>query len=138
AAAGGSGGTCAEARAPLFAALCRRLPPCQNTHLTPACSWRGSPSPERIVPSKFLYVVPDAGSLKLSALVTLKISIRASSCPRGPAGNGREMRMSQEKYALSLRMVFRRRMCRSAQIRSCGLLARIPLGWLPMHCSDVG
>src|SRR2546422_10783584 len=71
-------------------------PAVQNTHLSPACSWRGSPNPERMVPSKFRNV-PAAGSLKLSVLVTLKTSTKASRWPRGPVAIGRDTRRSHDK-----------------------------------------
>jgi hypothetical protein len=50
-----------------------------------------------MVPSKLRNVPPDAGSLKLSELVTLNTSKIASKVPRGPSANGRERRMSHEK-----------------------------------------
>src|SRR5881409_603752 len=108
--------------------LYRLLPSSQNTHLSPACNWRGSPNPERMVPSKLNSSPPYAGSLKLSLPVTLKISMVASSCDRRPTSNGREIRTSHEKNALSFRSVLRVRTVPSEQLRSAGDAARWPRG----------
>src|SRR5256885_3452680 len=99
-------------------------PAVQNTHLSPACSWRGSPNPERMVPSKLNSSPPYAGSLKLSVFVTLKTSMISSACPWRPVLMGRDSRTSQEKNALSLRRVFRVSTLPSAQFRSAGDVAR--------------
>src|SRR5882724_2716353 len=92
-----------------------------------------------MVPSKFLKVPPDDGSLKLSALVTLKASKMASNVPCRPKLNGRDRRMSQEKKALSRRMVFRCRMWPSGQMRWDGCAARwpVPVLFAP-QVSDAG
>ena len=93
-----------------------------------------------MVPSKLRNVPPEAGSLKLSELVTLNASKIASTVP--PAtGNGLETRMSQEKNPLSRRMVFRCSTVPSSQIRSwvgSFRIALCPDGWLSMQLSEVG
>src|SRR5437773_10736640 len=122
-----------------FTALYRPLARSQNTHRSPACNWRGSPDPERIVPSKLNSSPPYAGSLKLSVFVRLNTSKISSACPWRPALMGRDSRTSQEKYALSLRSVLRFSTEPLAQIRSCGLPARCPLPTLAApHFSDTG
>src|SRR5437899_12974319 len=102
-------------------------PAVQNTHLRPACSWRGSPNPERMVPSKLNSSPPYAGSLKLAVFVRLNTSTISSACPWRPALMGRDSRTSQEKYALSLRSVLGFSTEPLAQIRPSGLPARCPL-----------
>src|SRR3954447_23549741 len=93
-----------------------------------------------MVPSKLRNVPPDEGSLKLSELVTLNTSKIASKVPCRPKLNGRESRMSHEKYALSRRIEFRRRMWPSGQIRSSEFDAtRVPVPWLSApQLSDAG
>src|SRR3989454_11293315 len=101
-------------------------PAVQNTHLSPACSWRGSPNPERMVPSKLNSSPPYAGSLKLSVFVTLKTSMISSACPWRPVLMGRDSRTSQEKYALSYRAGWASAQNRLGRIRPAGSLPGCP------------
>src|ERR1700682_3839240 len=82
-------------------------PPLYQISRDPTCTWRGSPSPARIVPSKLKIRFVVWGTSRLVLLSTLKTSTMGSSDIEPPSLNSFEMRTSRAEYVLSLRPVLR-------------------------------